>query len=218
MNTRERLLHVASELFVERGYHGVTVRDISQRAEANLAAVGYHFGDKLNLYRAVIESAFERVRQEGGELQLGAAELSPEDKLRFFVHSYLSKIVRPGAHVDWFQRLMRHELDHPSPIARELSERIFRPRMQYLGDLVAQMLGTSIADARVRLSVFSIHAQCMFYLRENVRNLLFRDASVQTPEEIRLAAEHIADFSIAGIHGLGRAPKKPAPARRRARG
>lgn len=52
--TRERLLEAAEELFVERGYNHVTIRDICKTAGANVAAVNYYFRDKLGLYQEVL--------------------------------------------------------------------------------------------------------------------------------------------------------------------
>ena len=48
-NTRQRVLEAAGEVFAERGFRAATVREICQRAKANLAAVNYHFGDKERL-------------------------------------------------------------------------------------------------------------------------------------------------------------------------
>src|SRR5258705_3470203 len=56
LDTRERLVHVAIRLFAERGIDGVSTRDITSAAEANSAAIGYHFGSKENLVRAVFQA------------------------------------------------------------------------------------------------------------------------------------------------------------------
>jgi hypothetical protein len=45
-NTKERLLAMAERLFAEKGYDGVSVREITHCAECNLAAINYYFGNK----------------------------------------------------------------------------------------------------------------------------------------------------------------------------
>ena len=60
--TRERLLKAAAQLFADRGFKKVTVRDICRAARANVAAVNYHFGDKSGLYREVLQLAIETMR------------------------------------------------------------------------------------------------------------------------------------------------------------
>ena len=48
--TRERVLRSAAQLFADRGFKKVTVREICRAARANVAAVNYHFGDKGGLF------------------------------------------------------------------------------------------------------------------------------------------------------------------------
>jgi TetR/AcrR family transcriptional regulator, regulator of cefoperazone and chloramphenicol sensitivity len=47
--TRLQLLEAAGEVFAEVGFRDATVREICRRADANIAAINYHFGDKENL-------------------------------------------------------------------------------------------------------------------------------------------------------------------------
>ena len=54
--TKERILNEAEALFAEKGYHAVSVREISAAAECNLAAMNYHFGHKQNLYLEVFRT------------------------------------------------------------------------------------------------------------------------------------------------------------------
>ncbi|RKY16350.1 MAG: TetR/AcrR family transcriptional regulator [Planctomycetota bacterium] len=53
-STAERLLDAAEELFAEQGIAPVSLRAITARAGANLAAVNYHFGSRDGLVRAVL--------------------------------------------------------------------------------------------------------------------------------------------------------------------
>ncbi|MFH8464220.1 TetR/AcrR family transcriptional regulator [Streptomyces sp. NPDC017991] len=58
-DTRTQILDAAEYLFAEHGYRGTSVRAITTRAGANLAAVGYHFGSKAELMAAVARRVIE---------------------------------------------------------------------------------------------------------------------------------------------------------------
>jgi AcrR family transcriptional regulator len=60
-DTRTRILDAAEQLFADRGFQGTSVRAITDLAEANLAAVGYHFGSKADLLAAVARRVVEPV-------------------------------------------------------------------------------------------------------------------------------------------------------------
>ena len=60
LRTRARLLDAALVLLAERGEDGVTLRELTDAAEANVAAVSYHFGSLKSLCEAAIEDALER--------------------------------------------------------------------------------------------------------------------------------------------------------------
>ena len=49
---REKILMIALELFAELGYERATIRQIAKKAQVNVSAIGYYFGDKVGLYRA----------------------------------------------------------------------------------------------------------------------------------------------------------------------
>lgn len=55
-DTRSVLIEAGRDLFVTKGFDGASVRAITERAGANLGAITYHFGSKLELYHAVLES------------------------------------------------------------------------------------------------------------------------------------------------------------------
>jgi AcrR family transcriptional regulator len=60
LRTQARLLDAALELIAERGEDAVTLRELTDAADANVAAVSYHFGSLKSLCAAAIERALER--------------------------------------------------------------------------------------------------------------------------------------------------------------
>jgi AcrR family transcriptional regulator len=59
--TREALLAAGAALFAERGYEGVPVRAIAQKAGVNTAMISYHFGGKRTLYLAILNATFGEI-------------------------------------------------------------------------------------------------------------------------------------------------------------
>ena len=60
---REALLDTARRLFLARGFAPVTIRQIAAAAGSSPATIHYHFGDKLGLYRAMLEAAIAPVSE-----------------------------------------------------------------------------------------------------------------------------------------------------------
>jgi TetR/AcrR family transcriptional regulator len=59
--TREALITAGAQLFAERGYDGVPVAVLAQKAGVNKAMINYHFGGKRNLYRAIVSASFAEI-------------------------------------------------------------------------------------------------------------------------------------------------------------
>lgn len=63
-STCEALINAAEKLFIEKGHHSASLRDITRDANANLAAVNYHFGSKEGLIQAVLKRRLLAINQE----------------------------------------------------------------------------------------------------------------------------------------------------------
>ena len=53
-NTKHQILETAEKEFADNGFAGTTLRNLVKKAGVNLAAVGYHFGSKEELFRTVV--------------------------------------------------------------------------------------------------------------------------------------------------------------------
>jgi AcrR family transcriptional regulator len=72
--TRQRLLEATEALLAERAEREITVRDITMRAGANVASVGYHYGSRDELVIAALGQVIRRVTEERREELEGLPE------------------------------------------------------------------------------------------------------------------------------------------------
>ena len=116
--TREKLIDSARQLFAERGVEDVSLREISRAAEQrNVSALQYHFGDREELLRAVMEPYHHEVdaRRHAlmDHLESGKAEL--RDYAGALVRPPAALLADPGGRQ--FLRIFGHLLNHPAPEA-----------------------------------------------------------------------------------------------------
>lgn len=108
-DTRNAIFQAAAVAFSARGFDGVGVDDIAQRAQVNKAMIYYHFADKLALYRAVVSDMLSTLATTATDI--AAAEAEPADKLNQFIAQFV-------AHADakpWFPTMMLREISEGAP-------------------------------------------------------------------------------------------------------
>ena len=72
ISTKDRILGAAEELFAQFGFSGTSLRQVTSRADVNIAAVNYHFGSKENL----VNEVFRRRMDEMSENRLSALKVA----------------------------------------------------------------------------------------------------------------------------------------------
>ena len=103
-DTRRRILDAAELLFAERGFHAVSVRDITTAAGVDVALINYHFGSKQLLFEAVFMRRAELLnaerlrRLEAVVARSGNGAAPIEDVIDAFTHPLLDRSERgdPG--------------------------------------------------------------------------------------------------------------------------
>jgi TetR/AcrR family transcriptional regulator, regulator of cefoperazone and chloramphenicol sensitivity len=201
LETRERLLRAAERLFADRGFKKVTVRDICREARANVAAVNYHFGDKLGLYREVIQIGIDAMRAATEAGRQAGERQPPDEQLRRFLTIWIGRLLTPGH--ETIHRLMQRELQDPTPAFDEVIDAAVRPRLDYLSAVVARMLDCDPKDQLVLRCVAAAQAPVVAYLPNPIAARL-GFTRPQTPAQIDEAAHHIAEFAVAGVKAVAR--------------
>lgn len=206
LDTRSRLIEAARTLFAERGYEDVTVRDLCAAADANVALVSYHFGDKHGLYMEVVREAVAHLRAFNGTLEDAPPGATPEARIEHFVRVFLSRVLDAARPATWVHRLMQQELTRPTAGATVIAREAIAPRIVYLGSVVAELLGCAPEDPRVRRCVGSVHGLCLGYARMSQAPAAFRRAVpqlvIEEPIDLEAQVEHVVRFCLAGIAAI----------------
>ncbi len=205
--TRRKLMDAGGEIFAERGLYAATIKQITDRAGVNVAAINYHFRDKFELYAAVVRYALSMT-----PTPLSApAGRSPEERLRDDIAFMIADRYDPSRPA-WRSTLLAHEFAQPTAALEAVMEELIRPRANFIEDIVRGILGPGASDDDVVRAALSIGGQCFFYLYhdEIIRRLHPGLIHENNSEEL---VSHITEFSLAALHAM-RKRQKQAPQRR----
>ncbi len=162
LSTCDRLLDAAERLFAEDGFHATSMRQITQAAGTNLAAVNYHFGSKQALIVAVFRRRLDALNQarlarldqaldSGGEPQL-------EQVLDAFVSPAIALTHSKADEGHRFMRiLLRAFADQDEQLRRDLSAE-YAHVMRRFADAIAQALPEASRDTIRRQLDFIVGA------------------------------------------------------------
>jgi AcrR family transcriptional regulator len=139
--TRERLRSAAAELLAERAWSKITLRDITDAAQANVASVGYHFGSKNALLGEVLRDIVTSVTKR----QAAALDALPTDApLPTVVEVWLAPAFEQEDRDAASWETMRRHLAEPVPEVLAV--------YQFAGDLVERSLTVRLRDLLPHLS------------------------------------------------------------------
>ncbi|MFO8058268.1 MAG: CerR family C-terminal domain-containing protein [bacterium] len=209
--TSERLINAAGELFAEKGFKETTVREICEKAGANLAAVNYYFRDKENLYQEVLSSVVSKMADKSFLDIMEDAETSYRHKIYLFVKTFLSRRFDPDAPHWHFELIARQMVEAPESVKSKGSENI-RTHYRILYDMLFEFFGHKASSSLVHKCILSIMGQYLVYIMMyHPHSPMPEDLKVEmTPQEIEERARHVADFSIGALEKIKQElPEKP---------
>jgi AcrR family transcriptional regulator len=194
---RQRLLEAAGEEFAEKGFKAATVKAITDRAGANIAAVNYYFRDKEGLYIEAVKAACCGQSMEF-PLPDWPPGTNPSSKLADFIRTEVHHLVDSHRSQPWHRQLMMQELARPTPACAELVRDVIRPRAEVIGGIIHELL-PELPKTKRTLIAHSIVGQCVFHrLAQPIVSLLVGEEDYRNYDAERLA-EHIIEFSFAAI-------------------
>lgn len=128
-----KLLSAAERLIAEKGFDGVSVRDVTQLAKANVAAVNYHFGSRegmmgLVMVRYLVAVNEERLTRLGVlEKKWGSKGVPVEELVEAYLRPTTGVATRGEVYERWQCRLVGRILAldpgaYPEPVLASLKE------------------------------------------------------------------------------------------------
>lgn len=151
---RERILSAALSLFVAKGYHLTSVRDIAAQASVNSASIRYYFGDKAGLYRAALYEPVQAHLQDDSA-PFDEAGIAVEEALRRYTQRR-TQALGGGAAVMLSVRLRMRESFEPTGLLDD--ERFKTEQEQRLLAVLARALELKTPDTELAALAIAIRA------------------------------------------------------------
>ena len=113
-----QILDVAEELIAKKGFEGTSVRDISAKANINVAMISYYFGSKekmmVNLYQYRVQKTRETFAEFTQTIKDGKLEMQLKEIINFLVKQLLT--------YNYFHGFVTQELRHDERVKNTLLE------------------------------------------------------------------------------------------------
>ena len=203
--SRDELAQIALELFAERHFASVSIRDIGRAANVNSSMIYYHYKDKQELFQAAIETAIDAAFALFTAHCSSGANENPADAIDKWldVHVELSARLR---------KVLKISLDCKDvivPDANEPIKRYYRHENEILQDLIREGMRRGIfkkVDPRVVATMISTMLDGVM-----ARSFIFEDFNVvATVQEFKKSLwQHLGYQATQSANGQGaRAPAK----------
>ena len=203
--SKERILQEAEALFAERGFYAVTIREITQAARCNLAAVNYHFGNKQNLYMEVFRCLWKpRAKRILARFEsvLAQRELTLQDIVHAVAEAFIKGPLSDEERLRHFQLMVR-EMARPTEAFEMVIGDVIGPFQRKLAELIRPFMAREMGQVALLLYIQSIISMVIHFnfARNPVMRITGMEYDAQFKDEL---VDHVVQFSLSGLNGVGR--------------
>ena len=201
-STRERLIDATERLYARDGMEATSLRSITAEAEANLAAIHYHFGSKKALTEEVFSRRLAPINRERLamldeiESEAGAGAASLESILEAFLGPALRRSVEPD-YAD-FIRLMGRMYSEPSESLQKLIGRQFEEIIRRFSSALARTL-THIPASEVHWR-FHFCVGSMVHTISDPARIQRVSGGLCDPSDVKGTTARLISFLAAGLN------------------
>lgn len=131
-NTRELIIDKAFQLMLQRGINGFSYRDISQPLGIKNAAIHYHFPNKMDLVKALIEENHQVLRRGTAEFMAYGGPARPQLEGMFAFVQHQCDCGRPICMVG----ALAVDYDELNEEARQLNDEFMADSLKWLSKVM----------------------------------------------------------------------------------
>ena len=197
-STKDRILGAAEELFAQHGFSGTSLRQVTSRAEVNIAAVNYHFGSKENLVNEVFRRRMDEMSSHRLEMLRKALAEHPgelEPILAAFVEPALAVAADRRGGVAFVRVVARAYAEQNDNLRRFLSEKYGHVLREFARAMATCLPHLDKEQLYWRLDFFS---GALTYAMADF-GLIKRPQGVGEHEHRQRAARELIRFAAAGF-------------------
>ena len=197
-STKDRILYAAEELFAQQGFASTSLRQVTSRADVNIAAVNYHFGSKENLVNEVFRRRMDDMSRERLAALQRAVEAHPcelEPILAAFVEPALAMAQDRHGGGAFIRVIARAYAESNDSLRKFLSDQYGHVPREFAKALGACVSGLGKEDLYWRLDFLS---GALTYAMADF-GLIKRPAGVSEAVHRQRAAKALIRFAAAGF-------------------
>jgi TetR/AcrR family transcriptional regulator, regulator of cefoperazone and chloramphenicol sensitivity len=201
-NTRRRLLLAAGELFAHKGYGATSIRDIAEKAGANIAAINYHYASKSNLYLEAVQYVLQKIvmwrAAVASEFQAGSVS---REMVAQALHDLIHHEVRFYLSLDtprWYLQLILRCIMTKDAVLEAVFEQVFHPNHIAMKRLILAA-EPSLSDLDASLWAYSVTGQIVFYSLAREPVLMELKRTDFSESFLAAVAEHITQTILDGL-------------------
>jgi len=159
--TKQRLIEAAEELFADEGFDRVSVRDITTKAGANVAAVNYHFGSREGLIAVVLTRYLNPVNEErlarldALERRAAGKPVPIEEILDAFIRPFATQVRRSELSEKIFFKLMGRMFGHGCDMPPVVEQLFINMSTRFFKALGKSLPGLPVDDIWWRIHLMS---------------------------------------------------------------
>lgn len=192
---KRKLIEAAGQIFATVGYEAATVRQITERAEVNIASINYYFGDKQELYRTVLQTVTSSLVLQ---LRESCTASTPKQRLSQFVHTILR--IKSKDELPWAPLLMAREINELNEAQSGFLVEAVRP-LHLLAEQIVRDLVRDAAPEKVTLAASLLVALCINRpSQQKLDQMLSHNLAIDS--DLETTADLITSFALAGIRSM----------------